>query len=187
MNFKDENIIDRIEKEIDRIIYKALNLSLREQYLIEDTLNYSLDLFQEGENSIAYRPVNKNNDELKDYLKIICEDINEHLEFSDTTVWASIQEIPVTNPMKLVAVHITDEHKAGHIKTYKHSKNINKLIRSIDKYSYEKHSASVYFRKVVRYYEDDIIYIIKPNEKRFWSRSQAMQDSSSILLEIANM
>lgn len=186
-DFKDENIIDGIENEIDKIIYSALNLSQREQYLIEDVLNYSLDLFQEGENSIAYKPVNKYNDELKDYLKIICEDINEHLEFSDTTVWASIQETPVTIPMKLVSVHITNEHKAGHIETYKYSKNINKLIKTIDKYSYEKHSASVYFRKVVRYYEGDIIYIMKPNEKRFWSRSQAMQDSSSILLEIANM
>ncbi|MDQ1350850.1 MAG: hypothetical protein QG657_1152, partial [Acidobacteriota bacterium] len=38
-----------IEKEIDEILYTALGLSDRERYLIEDTLNYSLGLFQEGE------------------------------------------------------------------------------------------------------------------------------------------
>ncbi|NJO90158.1 MAG: hypothetical protein HC831_15345 [Chloroflexia bacterium] len=155
--------------------------------MIEDVLDYSLDLFQEGENSPAYFPVNQYNDELKEYLKIICEDVNEHLEFSGTSVWASIQETPVTNPMKLVAVHFTNEHEAGSIQSYSNSLEVNKLIQKIDDYSYEKHSASVYFRKVVKYYEGDIIYIIKPNQKRFWSRSQAMQDSNSILLEIANM
>ena len=62
-----------------------------------------------------------------------------------------------------------------------------KLLTPTKDNTYEKHSASVYFRKVVKYYEGDIIYIIKPNQKRFWSRSIAMQDSSSILLEIVNM
>lgn len=182
----DETKISDIENEIDEIIYTALNLTKREQYLIEDILNYSLDLFQEGENSLAYSPVNQKNDELKAYLEILSEDINEHFQFSDTTVWTSILEMPTTNSMRLVAIHFNEEHKAGHIHTFSNSVEINKLIRTIDNYSYEKHSSSVYFRKVVRYYEGDILYIIKPNQKRFWSKSQSMQDSNSILLEIAN-
>lgn len=185
--FKDESKISAIENEIDEIIFKALNLTKREQYLIEDVLNYSLDLFQEGENSPAYFPVKQNNYELNAYLEILCEDINEHLKFSDTTVWASIWEMPATIPMRLVAIHSTNQHNAGHIHKFSDSVEINELIRAIDKYSYKEHSESVYFRKVVRYYEGDIIYIIKPNQKRFWSRSQAMQDSNSILLEIANL
>lgn len=182
-----ESITEQIENEIDKLIYKALNLTEREQFLVEDVLNYSLDLFQEGENSPAYFPVNKYNTELKSYLQILCEDINEHFEFSGTTVWASIQEMPTTNPMRLVAIHFTNEYKKGHIETFQNSPEVNKLISKIDKYSYEKHSASVYFCKVVKYYEGDIIYIIKPNQKRFWSCSQAMQDSQAILLEMANM
>lgn len=185
--FKDEAKIFSIEDEIDNLIYKALNLSKREQYQIEDVLDYSLDLFQEGENSPAYFPVNKNNDELKNYLEIINEDVNEHFQFSDTTVWSSYWEMPASNPMRLVAIHFTNEYKAGNIHKFKKSVALNSLIHKIDKYSYEKHSASVYFRKVVKYYEGDIVYIIKPNQKRFWSKSQAMQDSSSILLDIANM
>ncbi len=184
--FLDESKISNLENEIDQIIYKALNLSMREQYLIEDVFNYSIDLFQEGENSRALLPVNRDGNELKDYLNIICEDINEHYEFSDTRVWASTWEMPSNIQMQLVAIHFTNEHKAGYIHIFKSSEEINKLIQIIDKYSYEKYSASVYFRKVVKYYKGDIIYIIKPNQKRFWSRSQAMQDSSSILLEIIN-
>ncbi len=184
--FPDENRISYVENEIDQIIYNALNLSQREQYLIEDVFNYDIDLFQEGENSKALLPINHNGNELKAYLKILCEDINEHFEFSETRVWASIWEMPVNIPMQLVAIHFTNEYKAGHIHTIQNSEGLNKLIRTIDNYSYEKYSSSVYFRKVIKYYKGDIIYIIKPNQKRFWSRSQAMQDSNSILLEIIN-
>ena len=181
--------IESIEDEINEIIYKTLNLSDREIFLIEDIINYGIETHHNGKYSPAYKPINKYNDELKSYLEIICEDINEHLQFADTntTVWASIQETPVKIPMKLVAIHFTNEYKKGYIKTFDNSKAINKLIKKIDNYSYEKHSASVYFRKVIKYYEGDIIYIIKPNQKRFWSRSQAMLDSNSVLLEIANM
>lgn len=186
-DFRDELKIERIEAEIEKIICEALSITQREQYLIEDVLNYSLDLFQEGENSVAIKPVDKYNSELHNYLEILCEDINEHLQFSNESVWASIREMPVSNPMRLVAIHFTKERSRGDIHTFPHSSELNSIIRSIDKYSYEKHSASVYFRKVVRYYEGDIVYIIKPNQKRFWSRSQAMQDSKTILLEIANM
>jgi len=186
-DFPDKLKTGKIEFEIDDLIFKALGISQRERYLIEDVLNYSLDLFQEGENSVAIKPVDKYNSELHNYLEILCEDINEHLQFSNESVWASIWEMPVSNPMRLVAIHFTKERSKGDIYTFPHSSDLNSIIRSIDKYSYEKHSASVYFRKVVRYYEGDIVYIIKPNQKRFWSRSQAMQDSKTILLEIANM
>ena len=94
--------------------------------------------------------------------------------------------MPSNIPMQLTAIHFTNEYKAGHVHIFSNSTELTKLIRKIDKYSYKKYSASVYFRKVVKYYKEDIIYIIKPNQKRFWSKSQAMQDSNSILLEIVN-
>lgn len=184
--FPDDNRISSLENEIDEVIYEALNLSQRERYLVDDIFNYGIDLFQEGENSRALFPVNHNGNELKAYLGILCEDINEHYEFSDTRIWASIWEMPSSVPMQLVAIHFTDEHKAGHIHTLKNSIELTRLIRKIDRYSYKRYSESVYFRKVIKYYKGDIIYIIKPNQKRFWTRSQAMQDSNSILLEIIN-
>lgn len=186
-DFISDYKVELIESEINSILFNALGISQRERYLIEDVLDYSLDLFQEGENSIAIKPVDQHNSELHNYLDILCEDINEHLQFANESVWASIWEMPASNPMRLVAIHFTKERSKGDIYTFPHSSELNSIIRSIDKYSYEKHSASVYFRKVVRYYEGDIVYIIKPNQKRFWSRSQAMQDSKTILLEIANM
>jgi len=174
-----------IEKEIDEIIYQALGLSQRERYLIEDTLRYSLDLFQEGEMSGAYHIPTV--DELEDYAGIICEDINDILQYSETTVWATIYEVGHYSPLNMVALRFSNREKPGFIENVSSQAAIGKLLKEIDEYTYEKFSESVYFRKVVKYYNDDTIFLIKPNEKRFWSRSTAMNDADDIIIEVSRL
>lgn len=54
-------------------------------------------------------------------------------------------------------------------------------------YLVSKHSDSVYLRKTLKYYEGDLVYIIKPNQKRFWSKMQAYDDAAAIVNDILNM
>lgn len=42
------------------------------------------------------------------------------------------------------------------------------------------------FRKKLNYYDGDNIYIIRPNQRRFWTQSMAMQDASDLIIEILN-
>ncbi|MCX6582524.1 MAG: N-6 DNA methylase [Candidatus Aminicenantes bacterium] len=171
-----------IEKEIDEILYKALGLSERERYLIEDTLNYSLGLFQDGEKSTAFhRPTIG---ELESYATILCEDINDLLQDSKTSVCATIYEVRHDSPLNLTALRFSKREKPGVIEKNSSQTEITMLLKEIDHYTYEKFSESVYFRKIVKYYHDDTIYIIKPNEKRFWSRSMAMSDADDIVIEV---
>jgi hypothetical protein len=170
-----------IEKEIDEIIYDALGLSQKERYLIEDTLSYSLGLFQEGEKSEAYhRPTT---DELENYAKILCEDINDLLQRSETTVYATIFESEHYSPLNMVAIRFTTRTKPHALEKNSSREEITKRLKEINNYVYEKFSESVYFRKIVKYYNDDTVFIIKPNEKRFWSRSMAMSDADDIIIE----
>ena len=46
---------------------------------------------------------------------------------------------------------------------------------------------NIYVQKQFRYYDRDKIYLIKPNQKRFWTRSQAIDDALSLIVEIANL
>jgi type I restriction-modification system DNA methylase subunit len=172
-----------IEKQIDEIIYQALGLSQRERYLIEDTLRYSLELFQEGEESEAYhRPTI---DELENYAGIICEDINDIIRHSETTVWATIYKVGHYSPLNLVAIRFSQREQPGYIEKVSSQPEISNLLKEIDGYTYEKFSESVYFRKVVKYYNDDTIFLIKPNQKQFWSRAAAMSDADDIIVEVS--
>jgi hypothetical protein len=54
-DFPNPQIISDNEYTILKELYKALNISTKEQILIEDTLKFSLDLFEQGENSIGFK------------------------------------------------------------------------------------------------------------------------------------
>ena len=71
--------------------------------------------------------------------------------------------------------------KKGSVDEYK------SLLKKIDVYLVSKHSDSVYLRKTLKYYEGDLVYIIKPNQKRFWSKMQAYDDAAAIVNDILNM
>ena len=174
------------EEEINILISLALGISSEEKHLMEDALLYSLDLFQKGEDSVAYKRCTM--DESTSYAKILCSNINELLKYEDIRVGSTVYEIPMRLPLNIVAIHfnmgfeVSTEEKA---RVEKSSQKINSLLSKIDNYTYERFSESIYFRKTVKYSVDDTIYLIKPNEKRFWSRSVALNDADDIMLEFA--
>jgi hypothetical protein len=45
-------------------------------------------------------------------------------------------------------------------------------------------SAQVYTRRHLRLYSGDIFYVVKPAQRRFWSRSAGMADADSVLKDL---
>lgn len=174
------------ERKIDELIFSGLKISKWEEYLIEDTLLYSLDLFQEGENAVAYKRCRL--DESTSYAEVLCDSINELLKYEEMKVWTTVYDIPARLPLNIVALHfdtgfvVSTERETA---IEKSTEKINSLLSKIDDYTYKKHSESIYFRKTIKYSVDDTIYLIRPNEKRFWSRSAALNDADDIMLEFA--
>ncbi|NOX46689.1 MAG: hypothetical protein GXO89_06900, partial [Chlorobi bacterium] len=60
-------------------------------------------------------------------------------------------------------------------------------LTKINSYTLQEYSQNIYVRKQVRYYEGDTIFIIKPNQKRFWTRSQGIEDAASVINELIAM
>jgi hypothetical protein len=183
LNEKDR--IQKIRKDIDEIIYKELKISDNERALINDALNYSIVLHNRYRTSKAEAPANLDNDILP-YAKTLSKTIGLTLEYINKGVWV---EIVYSNndrePVKIIALHFDNEHEYGSCKISKKD-NISKLLTDINKYCYEQHSESVYYRKLVKYYKGNIIYFIKPNKRRFWTISQALNDADEILIELLN-
>ncbi|MCP5106371.1 MAG: hypothetical protein GY950_23500 [bacterium] len=174
--------ISGIEKEIDDIVYKIFDLTDRDRYLVEDVLKYGVGLFQDREESGACQP--PGSEEIENYAKILCEDINDIIQYNDMNVWITIYEIKINSPLNMTALHFSNRKEPNFVERVSSAETIDDLLRKIDKYTYEKFSESVYLRKNVKYYDDDTILLIKPNEKRFWSRSAAMNDAREIMVEV---
>ena len=171
-----------IEKKIDTLFYEALKLSSNEIVLIEDLINLTLDGFQNRKESIAFRPSTK--EEQVIYSQYLTKTINNFLKFgSSLTAWATVFTVSPKMPLNIIAIRFNKEQEAGFVEENPDI-NIGNIIKEINQYTYEQYTESIYYRKFVKYYSGDTIYIIKPNEKRFWSRSLALNDADEIIAEI---
>ncbi len=172
--------ISHLEKQIDQIIYNdILKLTEDEQIVIQDTLNYSLDLFEKQEKSKAILPVN----DIDVYSKRVSKELNEWLDDVDLKVSATHYSIDRNCPLYLVKLSFGNEL----IGTKTSKEDIYDELKTLDRKLWKEESQNLYFRKKVNYFDDDDVYIIKPNQRRFWSQTAAMEDSKSLLVEILNM
>ena len=64
--------------------------------------------------------------------------------------------------------------------------SVDEELKKLDQYLWQEKAKSIYFRKKLNYKTGDDIYIIRPNQRRFWSKSMALEDASELILEILN-
>lgn len=172
-----------IQKEIDKIIYKEFEFSLSEISLIDDVLNYSSVLHNRYIKSGAEGFANIERD-IVPYAEMMLSIINSTLNRIDKGVWIEvISSKGIKDPLIVIALNLNNYESYGTCKISQ-NENISQLLRDINTKIYEQYSESVFYRKVVKYYTDSKIYFIKPNQKRFWSISQAMNDADGVLLDL---
>lgn len=170
-----------IESEIDKIILQDLfSFSDSEKWAIDDMINYSIDLFESKEKSVALYPVLSN--QPTEYAKVIFDEINAFLDSQE--LYANLTVYNISRFTPLMMVKLTFEKKKKEVTSSKEF--VDKELKQLDRQLWEKKSSSIYFRKKLNYKTGDDIYIIRPNQRRFWSQSMALEDASELILEILN-
>ena len=178
----DNAKIEEQERYILNELIKHFSLSDREVTLIEDTMSFGLGLFKDGHNSVGFKRTLQC--ENLAYATILCDDINTFLSSSSTRVYAQIYDVELNDPLNLVILHFGKEVKGVEIKNIS---ELRKQLQEIDKYTIQRKAPSIYVQKHIKYYDNDVVYLIKPNQKRFWTKTQAMEDASSLIADIINM
>jgi hypothetical protein len=170
--------ISHLEKQIDQIIYNdILKLSEDEQIIIQDTLNYSLDLFEKQEKSKAVLPVHN----IDVYSKRVTTELNEWLEDVDLKVSATHYNINSNCPLYMVKLSFGNQQKETEIS----KEDIYNELKTLNHKLWNEEAQNLYFRKKLNYYDNEDVYIIKPNQRRFWSETAAMEDYRTLLIEIS--
>ncbi|MBP1681021.1 MAG: methylase [Proteobacteria bacterium] len=192
------NTIDRIigeshhkvnENEINNTIYDILDFSQNERILIDDAIKYKVDLFHKGDKSISMKPLNSKSPESIEYSKKLCYELNQTLKDSELEIISTVYQISHFSPLALVVLQFVD--KVGkeidkHIITYA-EKEFNHILSMLNRYTLREYSKGIYVQKNLTYFDDDKIYVVKPNQKRFWNLSSAIEDAQNITLEIMSM
>lgn len=179
---RQKQIEKQFEEEIDNLIFDLFEISQQDRMLIEDAMNYSFSILIEGGKSRAFKPVSI--EDSKDYASILCGELNDFYQDSQNSINARVYDIASSQPLNLVVLQFSQSEKDIEINI---SNDLVVELQKLDKYALEKKGKNIYIQKMFRYYDSNAIYLIKPNQKRFWTRSQAVDDALSLITEISKM
>ena len=152
-----------------------LDLSTNEIIIRDDVLNYKLEELSKGEKAkINIQKVKDN--ELNEFGEILCSNLNPVYQTKDKKFKAlePIHTISYTcYPIAYDNAKISKE-----LKEKLQNGDLSELI--------ENEQESVLYRRILRLYKQDIIYLIKPNTLRYWLKSIALRDASDISTDLIN-
>lgn len=178
----DYNKIQLLEASIEGELEKAFKLSEKDVVYVNDTLDFNFGIFQKGQKAKGYHRVLLS--ESKQYAETLLKSLLKLLEGSTLVPMVTFYESKHYDPLQLVVLEL----KADKMKVQQGvAAEYEKSLRHIDTYLWKRQSESVYSRKTLTYYNGTRVCLIKPNQKRFWSRMQAYDDAASIVNDIMSM
>ncbi|HMT74852.1 MAG TPA: N-6 DNA methylase [Chitinophagaceae bacterium] len=181
-NYPLEIDTSNFEEEFNSLVFELYSITQKDQILIEDFVKLSVDLLFNGYKSIALKPATLS--ENKNYANLIAKELNEYLGDNTDIVNASVFEIKTSTPLNII--RLSFEKRKQPLTTFD-NEVYDKYLSLINKYTTGSLSKSIYIQKQIKYYDGNDIYIIKPNQKRFWSRSMAINDAKELVSEILKM
>lgn len=168
----------KIESEINNLIYKLYSIDASEKQLIKDFIHFSANLFYEQEKSRALKYVL--NKQILEYCEVISNKLNDFLDGQDLFANTTVFNINQFTPLMLIKLSFNKKHK----EVIQSQEFVDKELKKLDSHLWKQEATNIYFRKKLNYKTGDDIYLIRPNQRRFWSQSMAVEDASELILEI---
>lgn len=168
------------KSENDRLM-QLYGLEDTEKTLVEDVIRFTLGYFRHKGKSEAIKPADETI--AKEYVKIVCNALNHQFSPSRRTFYGTV--FLTDGPLRVVSLQLTSEGKKM-INEELNEEEMEKLLKQLDKELIETKGGSIYVRRHLRRYSKDSVYVIKPNQMRYWTRSSAISDADRIYADIMN-
>jgi len=154
---------------------KELTLSFSEEIIKNDVLNYKLEELSKGENAKINTQV-VTDKELIEFGTVFCESLNPIYKNNNRTFKPQTPIKTLSYTCFLFAYG--DKDFSPEISSKIKDGDLSELM--------ENQQESVHYRRVLRLYHKDIIYLVKPNKLRYWLKSVALRDASDVIIDFVN-
>ena len=170
----------KFEQEIDSYISKCFDFSIDESLIVDNFVEFTIPLLIKKYQYVL-GPTNK--DEIRDYAIKVSQHLNDFLQnqnlYANCTVYENINHF---SPLMIAKIMFGDSEKEVSMS----SVDLQDISRELDKELWQKKATNIYFRKKLNYKTGNEIFIVRPNQRRFWTQSMAIEDASELILEILN-
>lgn len=164
--------------EIDSFVYRQFHFATYEVKLVEDAIDYVYDYFSAKGKSVAFKFPDKEN--LMIYSKVICQVLENTL---DKGIKFTCKVYADVAPLVIARINFagndmdtTDDQSSN--------MELNNLLKELDDLLLDQRSVSVYVKRNVRVYNKDEVFVIKPNQRKYWTYSAACRDADEIFSDI---
>lgn len=179
-HFTRQQNIEALEQMVDEYIFQKLSSFKQiENNIIQDFFLHTIPLLRKDTVTIGLHPNLKN---IGKYTESIIDELNGFIDGQDLFANATVYNISRFTPLMVIKLSFAKKQKE--VVTSKEF--VDDELKKIDQHLWEEKSSNIYFRKKLNYKIGDDIYIIRPNQRRFWSQSMALEDASELILEILN-
>lgn len=174
-------ITDEVDK-IDKVFYQVFGLSPLDIEVVEDVYANSLQLFSGQEKSGAMQRTSMHG--LSAYALRLSKALNDLYRYSETRVSPEVLVPNVSMPLNMVIVRFGNKEN---VLSELNDANDRVLLKNLYRALVAKPSEGVRIQRTLRSYRENSIVLIKPNQNRYWTKVQAMEDAVSIFSEILAM
>jgi hypothetical protein len=167
------------ETKLNNLVNQWYGFKESELILIDDLINYSLDFYYHKKKSRALLPANEKI--LGEYAKIYCNLLNN--TFSNEKKFQLGYIYKGNGPLKVVSINLgkrIDDHSIN----FQSDLKLHTVLEELNAHLIEEISKDIYIRRFIKRYSADTIFIVKPNEQRFWTKSTALRDADETVKEI---
>jgi hypothetical protein len=174
---------------LDARIYSLFHLNEAERVLVEDALAYTVDGFLETEGTLGDEPTSSSKTDDEAHLHAYCEHFIRviHAGFGEdktlsATIFRAAQE---QMPLRLVAFNFG--HDTGiSVQDVESPALLCQLERLV--HLDARSGGGLFNRRISRIYDASsgapTIFIVKPDHKRFWTRSVGLHDGDEVALDL---
>ncbi|NQV17365.1 MAG: N-6 DNA methylase [Armatimonadetes bacterium] len=151
---------------------ETLSFSSFEQILIDDVLDYQIEFRRKGENAKVMKPAKPR--DLIAFAEIYLKVLNSvYKEFKAA-------EPIETNSFVCFPFYFGDKPKQDLEEFKNNTEILEKHLESLIKH---QPTSTLRINRILRIYEKNIIYLIKPNQLRYWLKSIAIRDADETVAD----
>ncbi len=154
---------------------KELKLSLNEEMIINDVLKYYIEQLSKGENAKINTTL-ASAKELEEFGQVFCDSLNAIYQQNGK----SFQPMEPIKTLSYTCFPFSYGNADFNpvLASKIQEGDLTDLI--------ENEQESVHYRRVLRLYQKDMVFLIKPNTLRYWLKSIALRDASDVMVDLIN-
>ena len=159
-------------RELDELVYSAYGVTSSERQTIEDLLGIAVDRHYRGLRGHGFETPSA--DDLTSYAQAYA-DVFE----ASTGGNSALRPVVYVGspPYRAVSFHLAPRGAEGRRPQLASEPELDRLLVRLERVATEQHAQSLYFRRNIKVYEAEAIHVVKPAERRFWTRSAAHNDA----------